>query len=159
MNFIVTTVVMFVFWLLLSGEFMIILILSAIIASLFVSYSSHDLLIPGKLGPFKALKSFVGVLKYLPWLAWEIIISSIALAYRTLHPDLMIAPRVIKFKTDLKTDLGLTMLANSITLTPGTVTMSVNKKGEFVVHTLSGKHAKDLLTGEMQARVKKVEGE
>ena len=52
----------------------------------------------------------------------------------------------------------MVILANSITLTPGTVTIDVNKN-EYLVHIISEKAAQSLISGEMQARVKAIEGE
>jgi multicomponent Na+:H+ antiporter subunit E len=68
-----------------------------------------------------------------------------------------INPMLINIKNNLKTDLGMVILANSITLTPGTVTIDVNEN-EFLVHVISEKAAQSLISGEMQARVKKIEG-
>ena len=59
---------------------------------------------------------------------------------------------MIRFKTRLTSDIALVSLANSITLTPGTITMDI-ANGEFVVHAVSDKVANDLLTGEMERRV------
>ena len=59
------------------------------------------------------------------------------MAYRVIHPDLPIRPGTIKVKTDLKSDVGLTLLANSITLTPGTTTVDIDKeKGLIYIHWL-----------------------
>jgi multicomponent Na+:H+ antiporter subunit E len=53
---------------------------------------------------------------------------------------------------------GIALLANSITLTPGTVTVMANKEGEFIVHAIAKAPAESLLSGAMQSRVKKIEG-
>ena len=156
MRFVLTALIMFVFWIFLSGEFSFILLLSGIISSLLVSYISHDLLIGNgdmKLGFIRTIR----FIKFLPWLLWQIVLANIDLAIRTLHPKMPINPMLINFKNNLKTDLGMVILANSITLTPGTVTIDVNKN-EFLVHVISEKAAQSLISGEMQARVKKIEG-
>ena len=103
-------------------------------------------------------KRFGRFLLYLPWLMLEIVKANIDLVYRTLHPSMPIDPLIITFKTDIKEDMGLTTLANSITLTPGTVTMDVTEDGEFTVHAISREAADALLTGEMARRVKNIEG-
>lgn len=157
MSFVLTAIIMFVFWMLLSGEFSFVLILSGIISSILVSYMSHDLLtgtVNIKLGTIRIIR----FIKYLPWLLWQIVLANIDLIYRTLHPRMPIDPRIISFKNEYKTDMGMVTLANSITLTPGTVTIEVNKD-EFIVHALAKESAESLITGEMQARVKKIEGE
>ena len=157
MNFVFTSIIMFVFWILLSGEFHFLLILSGIVFSLFVAYISHDLLIGSdniRLFSTRMLR----FCRYVPWLVWQILLANLDLVYRTLHPKMPIDPQVIRFDTALKSDIGITVLANSITLTPGTVTIVANQDGEFIVHAIAKKPAEDLLAGEMQAKVKRVEG-
>lgn len=148
---------MFVFWMLLSGEVSLILILSGVVSSLFVAYISHDLLI-GKIDIGNAARGLIRFIKYLPWLMWQVILSNIDLIYRTWHPSLPIDPQVIEFDTRLESEAGIAILANSITLTPGTVTITAHKNGKFLVHAIANGPAESLLEGEMQARVEKVEG-
>ena len=66
-----------------------------------------------------------------------------------------ISPRVVTFKTKLKSDFAKFVLANSITLTPGTITIAL-RGNEFLVHAISEATAKDLATGEMERRVAEV---
>jgi multicomponent Na+:H+ antiporter subunit E len=61
----------------------------------------------------------------------------------------------MKFKCKLKTDMAVTTFANSVTLTPGTITLLV-QEGFFYVHAISKKVADDLLTGEMEDRVAQI---
>ena len=156
MSFVLTVLIIFAFWIFLSGEFSFILLLSGIISSLLVSYMSNDLLIGNgdiKLGFIRTIR----FIRFLPWLLWQIVLANIDLALRTLHPKMPINPILINIKNNLKTDLGMVILANSITLTPGTVTIDINEN-EFLVHVISEKAAQSLISGEMQARVKKIEG-
>ena len=156
MRFVLTALIMFAFWIFLSGKFSLILLLSGLISSLLVSYMSNDLLIGNgdiKLGFIRTIR----FIRFLPWLLWQIVLANIDLALRTLHPKMPINPILINIKNNLKTDLGMVILANSITLTPGTVTIDVNEN-EFLVHVISEKAAQSLISGEMQARVKKIEG-
>ncbi len=155
MSFVLTAIIMFAFWILLSGQFSFVLIVSGIISSLLVSYMSHDLLISDadvKLGAIRIVR-FV---KYLPWLLWKIVLANIDLVYRTLHPTMPISPRIISIKNEFKTEIGMVTFANSITLTPGTVTIDVNRD-EFIVHAIAEEPAEDLITGEMKARVMRIE--
>ena len=94
---------------------------------------------------------------YLPWLAWELVKSNIDIARVILHPKLPIQPMVIKIKGSQVTELGYVTYANSITLTPGTVTLAL-ENGEMEIHALTTASAEGLLTGEMDARVLIVEG-
>jgi multicomponent Na+:H+ antiporter subunit E len=68
---------------------------------------------------------------------WECIKANIDVAYRVLHPALPIRPGTVKIKTVLRSDIGLTFLANSLTLTPGNTTIDVDKAaGVLYVHRL-----------------------
>ncbi len=157
MSFTLTFLIMLGFWILLSGQFHFILLVSGVVSSLFVAYISHDLLF-GKVDILSLIIKTFRFFKYLPWLLWQIVVANFDILYRTLHPGMKIEPLVIRFKTDLKTDKGIAILANSITLTPGTVTMVANKDGEFIVHAIAKGPADGLLSGQMQAKVKEIEG-
>lgn len=157
MNFIITTIVMLTFWILLSGEFTIILLTSAVSASLLVAFMSSDLFMGKGVDLGLGFRRLIRFIQYIPWLLWQIIKANVDVAFHALNPKISIDPCLIKFKADLKTELGITCLSNSITLTPGTVTLSANSKGEYIVHALTRKHADDLLAGEMQSRVKWIE--
>jgi multicomponent Na+:H+ antiporter subunit E len=62
---------------------------------------------------------------YLIYLLFHVVIANLDVAYRVLHPEMPIKPGIVKFKTSLKSDLAKTVLANSITLTPGTLTIDI----------------------------------
>jgi len=158
LGFVLTSIILFIFWMLLSGDLHITLVISGIASSLFVSFISHDLLFKkARLG--HSITIGFRMLAYLPWLLWQIVLANIDLAYRTLHPSMPIDPHMIEFDTDLKTDKGVTALANSITLTPGTVTVVAKENGKFIVHAIAKAPADFLLEGTMQAKVKALEGE
>jgi multicomponent Na+:H+ antiporter subunit E len=70
----------------------------------------------------------------------------------------MIDPRIVKFRSKLKSDLALVTFANSITLTPGTITVSVSLDGDFKVHAID-KASGDPLPGQMEQRIAKAFGE
>ena len=81
---------------------------------------------------------------YHPVFLWECFKANIDVACRVLHPRLPIKPGIVKVKTTLKTDAALTFLANSITLTPGTLTVDIDKdKGFLYIHWIDVK-AKDI---------------
>lgn len=81
---------------------------------------------------------------YLPVFLWEVIKANIDVAYRVLHPKLPINPGIVKVKTTLKSDTALTFLANSITLTPGTLSVDIDTEGGVLyVHWIDVK-AKDV---------------
>jgi multicomponent Na+:H+ antiporter subunit E len=94
---------------------------------------------------------------YVPWLAVQVVKSNLDVARRVLSPGLPIAPRMIRVPAEQRSDLGLAIFANSITLTPGTVSVEL-EDGRILVHALSAEAADDLLSGEMGRRVRGVEG-
>jgi len=74
---------------------------------------------------------------YLPVFWWELFKANLEVAYRVLHPNLPIRPAVVRVKTSLKTDMGLTLLANSISLVPGTTAMDLDHEtGILYVHCM-----------------------
>ena len=96
-------------------------------------------------------------LGYAGWLAVEIVKSNIDVASRILNPGLPIQPQVIRVRSTQKTDLGRVIFANSITLTPGTVSMEI-RGDEIIVHALSTDAADFDASGEMNRRVTALEG-
>lgn len=147
---------MFLFWILLSGLFDAFHLIAGIVSSAIVTVISYDLLVKRKDARFvrKSLRLF----RYIPWEAWQIVLANIDVAYRVLHPKMPIEPRVIEFETPLRSDFSLVTLANSITLTPGTITISVDpEKGKFRVHAIAKKPAEALLLDRtMQRKVAEV---
>lgn len=90
--------------------------------------------------------------RYAPWLAWHIVLANVDVARRILHPKLPIAPRLIRVRVQQRSALGRAIFANSITLTPGTV--SVDLEGDhIVVHALTAEAARELQEGAMNRRV------
>lgn len=95
-------------------------------------------------------------LRYVGWLAWQIVVSNIDVAKRVLHPKLPISPTVAHIPCSQQTTLGRVIFANSITLTPGTVSMDL-MDGEIEVHALTEAAADQLHGGEMDQRVAALE--
>ena len=77
-----------------------------------------------------------GAITYMPWLTWEIFKSNVAVARIILSPSLPINPSMVHFEGSQKTDLGRFIYANSITLTPGTITTGILET-DFEVHALT----------------------
>jgi multicomponent Na+:H+ antiporter subunit E len=97
---------------------------------------------------------------YVPWLLWQIFTANIWVLYLVFHPRMreMLNPRIITFKSRLKSRMAQLTFANSITLTPGTITVDVDWDGTFTVHALDEKSAAGL-PGEMERHVARVFGE
>ncbi len=99
----------------------------------------------------------LGALTYFPWLAWEIAKSAWAVTKIVVNPSLPISPTMTVVKASQRTPVGVNIYANSITLTPGTITVGVNG-GELTVHALVKDGADDLQSGGMDRRVTQFEG-
>ncbi len=143
-------VILFAFWLLLSGHYDLFHLSLGLICSLLVALVSHDLLIENINGS-KRIRKTGRFISYVAWLIYQIVLANLHVAYLILKPK-AIDPEIIRFKTRLKSQFSMVTLGNSITLTPGTITMDIID-GEFHVHALSKKVADDLLSGEMERRV------
>lgn len=94
---------------------------------------------------------------YWMWLMWEIVIANFQIARVILTPKMPIKPHLIDVKASQASELGHVIYANSITLTPGTVTVDV-EGGILHVHALTQESADGLMTGEMDRRVDEMEG-
>ncbi len=157
LNFLAVFTILFAFWMLLSGFFDLFHLSIGAICSALISYTSHDLLF-AETNLKKRHGTGKKFLFYLPWLMYQIYLANVHVVSLVLSPKMPIDPKIIRFKTKFTGDLVLVTLANSITLTPGTITVDI-REGEFYVHSLSKKVADDLLGGEMQDRVARIYGE
>ncbi len=147
-----TFVAMFTFWVVLSGMFDAFHLTLGVICCMLVAHFSHDLLFSGD-DDQSCVRGLLGFVTYLPWLFYQIVIANLQIAYVVLHPRMfeLIDPHVIRFKTKLKRPISKVTFAQSITLTPGTITVSIHDD-EFSVYALT-RSASDALPGEMEARV------
>ena len=85
-------------------------------------------------------RRYFALLHYIPVFLWEMIKANLDVAYRVAHPALPIKPGIVKVRTKMKSDTGLTVLANSITLTPGTMSVDVDQENGFIyVHWINVK--------------------
>jgi multicomponent Na+:H+ antiporter subunit E len=150
-------IILFVFWIFLSGQFDLFHLSLGVISCVLVSRISGNLFFREKSIRSAYLWEVLRFLKYLPWLLYQIVLANIHVAYLVLHPKMLtlIDPHIIRFKVKLKTDIGLTTFGNSITLTPGTITVLIHEES-FYVHAINQKVVDDLLTGEMEDRVTQI---
>ena len=158
LSFLITFVLMFLSWIVLSGKFDPLLLWLGGISSFFVAYYFYDLLFPAMEPGY--MKVFFRFVRYTPWLMWEIIKANFHLLYLAFHPRMkdLIDPHIITFKTNLKSDIAIATLANSITLTPGTITVTADQDGVFRVHAIDRESAEGL-PGTMLKKVAQVFGE
>jgi multicomponent Na+:H+ antiporter subunit E len=97
-------------------------------------------------------------LLYLPWLAVEIVKANIDVARIILSPTLPISPRLIRVPATQDTAVGQVVYANSITLTPGTISLDV-RNNQILIHALTKEAADGVLSGDMGRRVAALEAQ
>ena len=89
---------------------------------------------------------------YWPWLFWEIVKSNLNITKIILDPKLPINPRLIQYPTNLGSNPAVVLLGNSITLTPGTVTIEVSSD-ELVIHALDDGSSSELESRAMERKI------
>jgi multicomponent Na+:H+ antiporter subunit E len=143
-----------VFWLINSGHYTPLMFFFMVVSVVFVATLCRRLdVVDGESQPLNLTFSIPG---YWLWLIKEVVVSNIAVAGNVWGGVDSISPRLITVTAHQKTDLGKVIYANSITLTPGTV--SVDLEGDQItVHALTRDSAAGLLSGEMDRRVCLVE--
>ena len=143
------------FWLVLSGHYTVITVTAgatSVVGALLLAARMKTVDEEGH--PVHLLPRAV---TYLPWLAREIMISAWDVTKIILNPRLPISPTLIRVKASQKTPVGITVYANSITLTPGTISARVSGH-EILVHAITRDGAEAVGEGTMDRRVTKFEG-
>ena len=154
----IITLSLFAFWLVLSGHYEVWLIAFGIGCAIAVALFSGHMGIADREGHPVAL--LPRALIYWGWLAKEMVVSALHVARLILDPTRPIAPTLVRLRANQKSAVGLTTYANSITLTPGTISVEVSsRKQEILVHAITGQTAAGLADGEMDRRVCWLEGE
>jgi multicomponent Na+:H+ antiporter subunit E len=151
---ILTFCLLLLLWLVLSGLYDPFHLSLGVISCAIVTWLSSDLLFEDRsIGAGPRIRQFVRLPGYILWLLKEIFAANLYVLRLAFRPQGLgdIRPRVVRFKTHLKTDFAKWVFANSITLTPGTVTIRVDDD-EFSVHAIS-EHTAMGLEGEMEKRI------
>jgi multicomponent Na+:H+ antiporter subunit E len=146
---------LYVFWLLLSGYFTPFLMAAGLGSAVAVVWFARRMDVVDHEGHPIHLGS--KVLTYWPWLVWEIAKSAWTVSKIIVDPKLPISPTLVRFKPSQRSDVGLVIHANSITLTPGTITVEAGHH-EFLVHGLTRDGAHGCVDSEMDRRVSACEG-
>lgn len=149
------TVALFVLWLLLSGHYEPLIIILGILSCCFVAWVAYRMDLVDREGHPIHLTWRAAI--YWPWLLWQIVKSNIDVARIILNPRLPIQRQIVWVKATQIDDLGHVIYGNSITLTPGTVTIDV-VDDQIEVHALADQFADDLKSGDMDRRVTEMEG-
>ncbi len=149
-------IVLFGLWLLLSGHYEPLTISLGAASCVLVVWISHRMDVADHEG--HPIHLGWRAVTYFPWLAWEIIKANIDVARIIIDPKLPIYPVIIRVKASQKTELGNVIYANSITLTPGTITVAV-EGDEIDVHAITNEAALEVESGRMDRRATRMEGE
>jgi multicomponent Na+:H+ antiporter subunit E len=146
---------LFAFWVALSGHYTpVLLAIGAVCATVCVLAAIRMRVADQEGHPIEV---FWGALTYFPWLVREIAKSAWGVSKIILHPSLPISPTMTVVRASQKTAIGVVTYANSITLTPGTITVGVSGN-DLTVHALVRDGADDLENGGMDRRVSQFEG-
>ena len=130
---IILLLVLVAYWLTLSGYFdhPVLFVTGSISVLLVVGLCSRMKILDSETAPYFHGKS----IGYFVWLGKEIVKANVSVVKAVMSPDMKISPKIIKVKMDHETDLGRTIFANSITLTPGTISVEL-EEGKILVHAL-----------------------
>lgn len=150
MKYFILACILALFWMLLSGHTSVLLLTLGLASIILVTWlvSRMD---RNDNAPVRMLLS-MKFLSYIGWLIWQVIVTNIDVARRIWNPSLPIKPASRKIKVSIKDPLIKTIYANSITLTPGTVTTEIGED-YFIVHALNVEGLDELEEGDMERRL------
>lgn len=158
MYFWITFLLLLINWIVFSGLFDFFHLGLGVFSSLLVAWTTNDLLFKDKSRPLGPRLAEAGrFTSYCGWLLYQILLANvhvIALALFRDYRDRELDPHVFTFKTRLHTTFARFVLANSITLTPGTITIRI-EDDNFYVHAVSRKAAGDLPEGQTMSEMEK----
>ena len=157
---------LFALWLGLSGLIEGLFLMAGAVCSVIVVLITERIFRPAAPGDFGRAPtgfgwfaaSWLRFALYVPWLLWQIALANLHVARLVLHPRLPIDPALVEFDSTLTTEAAHALLANSITLTPGTVTVEMTAR-RFVVHCLSAGSRRGIEEGALLRRAGWVFGE
>ncbi len=155
-SFLLTFLIMAGFWIIFSGKFDRFHLTLGFASCLIVAGLSADLLFPSGISK-GMLGCSLRFATYIPWLLYQVFLANLHVLYLAFHPRMLtlIDPQLIQFESRLTSDMARTTFANSITLTPGTITVSVSLMGRFTVHCIDAPSAEPL-PGEMERKIKNI---
>ncbi|AMQ18058.1 Na+/H+ antiporter subunit E [Thermococcus peptonophilus] len=163
----ITWLTLLVFWIIISGKFSPSHVITGALVTLLIAIITRDFLTDDirRTGHLLSKATYIFLFlvpQYLFIMAFRLLESNLRVVKNVIFMD--INPGIVKVKADLHSDTGLTVLANSITLTPGTLTLDVSKKlGESYlyvhwidVETLDQERAGVKIKGELEEWLKKI---
>jgi len=142
-------------WIVFSGQMDGFHLTLGVISCLLVTWLSGDLVFRDRrIGLMNRLVQARRMISYLAWLLYQIVLANLHLIRLTFSREITLQPQIVRYQSNLKTDFEKFLLANSITLTPGTITMKI-MDNTFYIHAVSDLAARSL-DGEMERRIAKV---
>jgi multicomponent Na+:H+ antiporter subunit E len=157
--YILTFLVCMATWVVLSGKFDFFHLFLGVVSSTIVSFASGDMLFSAR-NVKRVPGQWLRFIPYVPWLLFQIFRANMHVMRLVFHPRMqeLINPQMVKFKSRLDGEMARFVYANSITLTPGTITVYVSLYGTYTVHAIDDASAEGL-PGEMESRVATIFGE
>ena len=156
-------VVLFAFWMVMSGRTETKFIVYGVLTAAVVSWITYPLLlVPNKDNSKRyfvfgvSMPKFIG---YFFWLMWQLVLANVDVLLATTSQEMAIDPKIVRFYFRADNPMATVVLANSITLTPGTVTVNVTDDGLYEIHALTPGAASGVLDGSMQKKVAELYGE
>jgi multicomponent Na+:H+ antiporter subunit E len=142
-------------WIVFSGQFDRFHLTLGVLSAAFITAISSEFLFVDRSKSFgERLLQIIRLPWFLLWMLYQILLSNIHILRLALSPGELpeVEPSLVRIKTKLKTDFGKWMLANSITLTPGTITISI-KGDEMLIHSISKTTTSGVLDDEMERKI------
>lgn len=156
MRRVVSFAVLAVFWLVITGSLKPFDLASGLVLCAAVAYWADRVLWRDEREPLTA-REWLHVPLYLLWLLKEIVVAALYVAERVLDPNLGIAPVIHTHRVHFDSDAARVAFANSITLTPGTITVDVTED-TFVIHCLHESFSDGISSGDLERRVARTFG-
>ena len=157
-NSIIEAVLLLVFWLLLSGHYDPLHVsfgIFSVFVVMLLNYPLRKRLFSLHEKSESQRLSMLNLTGYIPWLIWQIVVASLQVASVVLRPRCSIDPSLVRFKTSLQNTTYRVILGNSITLTPGTITVRI-EGDEFLVHSLMDASSSGIIDGSLPEQVAKL---
>ena len=156
MNFLLLFLFYLLVWVIFSGKFDAFHLSLGAFAAALIAFTSSRTLFKGSRGALHYLAMVPAAAGYGVWLVYQIVLANFHVFFLAFHPHLHreVTPRFIRFKTKLKSNYAKFILANSLTLTPGTITVSI-KDDEYLIHAISEKSAQNV-PGRMEAKIARI---
>lgn len=151
------TIYLYIFWLLISGNLQLKFLLMGAVACLAIAWVCTPLFMIENITHTKKYfllnVSILRLIGYVFWLLKELILANVDVAKAVWKRELPIEPTLLHFHVSMDNPVALALLANSITLTPGTITLNVSKDNIYEIHALTPGAAEGIVSGAMAKKV------